>query len=71
MKVSCTWRRRKALHHKTLISSSTSCSSCHKYVQVGRHTTAPPHQAAPLLKETLNDINWKDLEALRKVDAGT
>lgn len=27
-------------------------------------------QAAPLLKETLNDISWKDLEALRKLDAG-
>lgn len=27
-------------------------------------------QAAPLLKETLTDIHWKDLEALRKIDAG-
>lgn len=27
-------------------------------------------QAAPLLKETLTDINWKDLEALRKIDTG-
>lgn len=39
-------------------------------VMAHQHHATIPTQAAPLLKETLNDINWKDLEALRKIDAG-
>lgn len=68
-----TWRHKRALKPRTLTCCSQSCSNSHKYAQTFDPWPSPlpsPFQAAPLLKETLNDINWKDLEALRKIDAG-